>query len=155
MNFMVTILKGNTFFKAFSDGELLLLLQFAERRHLRKGEVVFREGDRDDGAVYFIEEGIVKILKEHAGQRKVLAMFGLGNVFGEMSFLDPGPRSATVVADEDTVIHALHPEAFHRLEADAPGMAIKLLKVFNAKLVARLRETDEALVRKDPKIIII
>jgi CRP-like cAMP-binding protein len=111
--------------------------------------VIFTENADDEGAVYFIEGGIVKIIKRAEGQRQVLAMFGLGNVFGEMSFLNPGPRSATATADEDVVLHKLLPTRLDDLEAQAPATAIKLYKVFIVKLVARLRQTDDALMKKE------
>jgi len=149
MDMFINILKGNSLFTTFSDAELMLLMQLCERQQLPKGSVVFTENAEDEGAVYFIEAGIVKIIKRAEGQRQVLAMFGLGNVFGEMSFLNPGPRSATATADEDVVLHKLLPTRLGELEAQAPGTAIKLYKVFIVKLVARLRQTDDALMKKE------
>ncbi len=156
MDMFIKILKENSLFEEFTDVELMLLIQLCDRLLIKKGEIIFTEDAKDDGAVYFIEEGIVKIVKESEGQRKLLAMFGMGNVFGEMSFLNPGPRSATASVDEDVVLHRLLPTKLGELETHAPSSAIKLYKVFISKLVARLRQTDDALMRKEKgqKIII-
>jgi CRP-like cAMP-binding protein len=156
MDMFIKILKENKLFDAFTDVELMLLIQLCERRLFKKGESVFEEDVSDDGAVYFIEEGIIKIVKSSEGRRKLLAMFGVNNVFGEMSFLSPGQRSATATADEDVILHKLLPAKLGELEQHAPETAIKLLKVFIAKLVARLRQTDDALMKKEKgqKIII-
>ena len=80
-------------------------------------------------------------------------MFHMGNMFGEM-LSSPGARSATALADEDVVLRKLLPARLEELESQAPATAIKLLKVFGAKIVARLRQTDDELVQKGPKIII-
>jgi CRP/FNR family transcriptional regulator len=149
MDMFISILKANELFTRFSEDELLGLMRLCERRSVAKGSVVFTENAEDDGAVYFIEAGIVKIIKRAGGKRQVLAMFGLGNVFGEMSFLNAGPRSATATADEDVVLHKLLPTRLGELEAQSPGTAIKLYKVFIAKLVARLRQTDDALMHQE------
>jgi CRP-like cAMP-binding protein len=149
MDMFINILRGNSLFANFSDAELMLLLRLCERQEVPKGVAVFTENARDDGAVYFIEAGIVKIIKHAEGQRQVLAMFGLGNVFGEMSFLSPGPRSATATADEDVVLHKLLPTRLSELEVQAPVTAIKMYKMFMVKLVARLRQTDDALMKKE------
>ncbi|NTV52622.1 MAG: cyclic nucleotide-binding domain-containing protein [Candidatus Firestonebacteria bacterium] len=150
-----SILKTNSLFTHFSDAELTDFLQLCERQAVSKGGVVFSENAEDDGAVYFIEAGIIKIIKRAQDQRQVLAMFGLGNVFGEMSFLNPGPRSATATADEDVIVHKLLPTRLSELEQQSPGTAIKLYKVFILKLVARLRQTDDALMKKSREVGII
>lgn len=155
MNVMMNILKDNAIFAGFADGELMLLVQMCEPVTFGKGEVIFAEGSLDDNAAYFIEEGVIKIVKQNDGQRKVLAMFGLGNVFGEMSFFSPGARSATAVADERAVLHKLVPAKFQELESNAPTTAIKLLKVFINKIITRLRQTDEALMQPRGQKIII
>ncbi len=154
MDMLINVLKQNPLFAEFTDGEILLVIQLCEPIRLKKGEVIFQEGDQDDGAVYFIEEGIIKIFKEANGERKVLAMFGVGNVFGEMSFLHPGPRSASAMADEEAGLCKLVPSKFKGLETQAPHTAVKLLKVFSSKIVMRLRQTDDALMKHGPQIIV-
>lgn len=154
MEMIVSILKENPLFGEFTENELIQLVAVCEVARFPKGTAVFQENREDDNAVYFIEEGVIKIVKETAGQRKVLAMFGMGNIFGDMSFLSPGPRSAAAVADEDAVCHKLLPEKLVQLEIRAPYTALKLHKIFIAKLVTRLRQTDDALMAKGQKIII-
>jgi len=154
MQMIVSILKENPLFKEFTESELIQLIQFCEAVRKVKGETIFSENLEDDNAVYFIEEGVIKIVKETGEQRKLLAMFGMGNIFGDMSFLSPGPRSACAVVDEDAVLYRLLPERLFEMEVRSPYTALKLLKIFIAKLVIRLRQTDDALIQKSQKIII-
>jgi CRP/FNR family transcriptional regulator, cyclic AMP receptor protein len=154
MEMLLRILKTNGVFPDFSDEELYLVASLSQRMDLKKGEAVFKENQQDDAGVFFIEEGIVRITKTCTGKDKVLAMFGMGNIFGEMSFLDKRPRSATVTADEDVVLYKLLPEKIKELEKNAPRTAVKLLRVFIEKLTARLRQTDDALVDHEEKIIV-
>lgn len=154
MQMIIPILKENPLFSEFTEEELVQLVRFCEPVRLGKGAAVFQERQEDDRAVYFIEEGVIKIVKETGGQRKLLAMFGLGNVFGDMAFLSPGPRSASAVVDEDVVLYRLLPERLVEMEVHSPYTALKLLRIFITKLVLRLRQTDDALLQKGQKIII-
>ncbi|MCD4812892.1 cyclic nucleotide-binding domain-containing protein [bacterium] len=153
MEMMIRILKTHAMFEEFSDEEFLLIMNMCERQEYKKGDRVFEEAQADHG-VYFIEEGIVRITKINSGKEKVIAMFGMGNIFGEMSFLDMHPRSATVTVDEDAVLFCLRPEQLTSLEKNTPRTAVKLLRVFIEKLTARLRQTDDALVEQADRIII-
>lgn len=154
MEMFLRILKTHDAFRAFANDELLLLVKLCEKVKLKRGAKVFVEKQRDDCAVYFIEEGIIKIIKGSAGKETTLAMFGMGNIFGEMSFLDGQARSAAIVVDEDLVLYKLLPGKMRELEKKSPETAIKLLKVFVKKLTSRLRQTGDALVEKEVKIII-
>jgi CRP-like cAMP-binding protein len=154
MPMIVQVLKNMELFSPFSEEELALLVQHCEEVRAPKGTVLFSEGQKDDGAMFFVQEGVVKIVKGAPPAQSLLAMFGMGNLFGEMSFLDSGPRSATAVADEPCVLYKLVPDRFYEYGSQSPKAAMKMFKVFISKLVKRLRETDEALVSKDRRIIV-
>src|SRR5262249_61384609 len=74
----------------------------AERRTYAPGDVIFRQGDIAD-ALYLVEAGSVDILaadSEATDGQTLITTLGVGDEFGEMSFLDVDhrPRSATAVA---------------------------------------------------------
>lgn len=149
------ILKTNELFNDFSEDELFLLIRLCEEVHVKKGDVIFKENDDHDRSAYFIQEGIVKIIKGTGEKQKVLAMFGMGNLFGEMSFLDAQNRSASAIADEHAILFKLSPASMNVLEKTSPTTAVKLLKVFIVKLTTRLRHTDDFVISKDDRIIVI
>jgi CRP-like cAMP-binding protein len=154
MEMFVEILKANRTFAEFQDEELSLILGLCEKIEFAKGEVVFKEDESDDFSVYFIKSGMVQVSKASHGEEKVIAMFGMGNIFGEMSFLDKYSRSATVTALEDAILFKLEPEKMSDLVQESSRTAMKLLSVFIKKLTMRLRQTDEALVDKADRIIV-
>jgi CRP/FNR family cyclic AMP-dependent transcriptional regulator len=64
-----------------------------------------------------------------------IARFGPGDSFGELSLLDGGPRTATVVADGEATILVLDQREFGELLDASPSIARKLL----VELAARQR----------------
>jgi len=72
------------------------------RRRYNDGEVIFHEGD-PGRSLCVIESGRVKIVSvSEQGQEALLAVMGPGEFFGELALFDDMPRSADVVAMEQT-----------------------------------------------------
>ncbi|MFN2590565.1 MAG: cyclic nucleotide-binding domain-containing protein [Actinomycetota bacterium] len=100
------------------------------------GDILAREGDKGIG-FFVIAEGTAKVVIGNSTRRRL----GPGDFFGEISLLDEGPRSATVVAETPVRLYGLTAWNFRRLVAQNPSIAQKLLKV----MADRLRKTS-----KDP-----
>jgi CRP/FNR family transcriptional regulator, cyclic AMP receptor protein len=67
-----------------------------------------------------------------------VADLGPGSYFGELSLLDNGPRSATVVAEGDTEVAVIGRREFMAVLDDVPAVTHKLL----VNMASRLREAD-------------
>ncbi|MEL6775311.1 MAG: cyclic nucleotide-binding domain-containing protein [Pseudomonadota bacterium] len=112
-----------------------------------KDEVIFSEGEL--GADCFrIIEGAVEIRLRSPGFMKadrsnVVATLGAGEVFGEMSVIDHGPRSATAVAIERTRCVRYPAEHVVDLIRTHPEEAFEIIK----SLVTRLRSANRKLSR--------
>ncbi|HET7902060.1 MAG TPA: MFS transporter [Candidatus Nanopelagicales bacterium] len=78
-----------------------------KRREVRAGEAVITEGDVGD-RFYIVEFG--RTTATHGGQ--VLSSQGPGDPFGEIALLRDVPRTATVTADEDSVLLYLERDEF-------------------------------------------
>ena len=66
--------------------------------HLNKCDVLFHEGDSED-RLYIVVSGKIKLGRTgSAGRENLLAVLGPGQMFGELSVFDPGPRSTTATA---------------------------------------------------------
>ena len=116
-----------------------------------RGEQVIREGEetRDQ---YILTRGLVsvKIHLPASNRHKRLFTFSAGVVFGEMALLDGSPRSAQVVAEEDSEVYRLSYDRFGKLCRENSGVAIKLLKNIAMVLSHRLRvRSDEVRMLED------
>jgi CRP/FNR family transcriptional regulator, cyclic AMP receptor protein len=109
--------------------------------HVARGEVLFHEGEPGD-RLYVIRTGKIKLGRRSSdGRENLLAVLGPGEMFGELSLFDLGPRTATATGVADAVVMELgHEELVGWLEQN-PGVAKHLL----GALGRRLRRTNEAL----------
>jgi len=115
------------------------LLQSTCTVTLRRGQSVFRQGD-EGGSVYLVASGKVKISRATAsGVEGVLAVLGPGHVFGELSLLDGGPRSASAQALTRATLEELTPERLHVLLSEHPEAANWMLQ----QLAQRLRRAND------------
>ncbi len=106
---------------------------------LRRGEILFSEGD-DGDQLYVVTEGKIKLGRTSPdGRENLLAILGPGQMFGELSFFDPGPRSATATAVTDVELKSLGHEALSPILNAHPDVAHALLN----QLAGRLRRTNE------------
>jgi SulP family sulfate permease len=129
-------------YKAETIGDLKACL---ESRRLRAGEKVFAYGEESD-ELYPIRRGAVRImLPIEGGQTHHLATFGRGAFFGEMSFLDPGLRSADAVAFVDSEIYVLSRARFEAFTSSHKRAALALLHGIARALAIRLRYTNAEL----------
>ncbi|MEI6620392.1 MAG: Crp/Fnr family transcriptional regulator [Actinomycetes bacterium] len=106
---------------------------------LRKGQVLFLEGERGE-RLYIITEGKMKLGHTSAdGRESLLAVLGPGELLGELSLFDPGPRTATATALTDVSLMGLGHLALRPWLTGRPEVAEALL----AALAQRLRRTNE------------
>jgi CRP-like cAMP-binding protein len=75
------------------------------------------------------------------GRESLLAVLGPGEMFGELSLFDPGPRTATATALNETALLGLGHEALGPWLTGRPGVAEALLK----SLAQRLRRTNDSI----------
>jgi CRP-like cAMP-binding protein len=77
------------------------------------GTTIVRQGDPGD-ALCIIAEGVVEVIRDG----KVVGRLTAGDYFGEISLIDGGPRSATVVAVEDVRLLTLGSADFESILAE-------------------------------------
>ena len=106
---------------------------------LNKGEVLFREGEAED-RLYVVISGKVKLGRSgSAGRENLLAVLGPGQMFGELSLFDPGPRSTTATAVTPCELRTLEHDELMRWLTGRPEVARGLL----GQLAARLRRAND------------
>jgi CRP/FNR family transcriptional regulator, cyclic AMP receptor protein len=122
------------------DREQLGILRGAGRRVLwRPGGMLMCAGEAADYAVV-LESGLVKIVSEAKnGYSTLLAVRGPGELVGELSCLDGGVRSATVVAKNEVVGHVIATDRFQGLLKMHNGLSYAVL----LQVISRLRSSDD------------
>lgn len=130
----------------FSWEEIKVLARHMLICQAKKGMIICREG-AIESFMCLIVKGKVTILKEDFGKnKKSITSLGAGSVLGEMSLIDGGPRSASVIANEDTILIALTKNKFFCLIEEAPRLGLKLLLKIAKSLSLRLRQTSGVLI---------
>lgn len=100
-------LRRATVFGGADDAVLRGLAERAFRRRLRDGQILFTEGEPSDH-LFVIRSGRVRIVaRSPQGGELVLAVLTPGDVIGELSVIDEGPRSATAEALGDVELLAV------------------------------------------------
>lgn len=128
-------------FATMAEAETHSLLASMTRMELQRGNVLFDEGQPGD-RLYVISEGKIKLGRSSGdGRENLLAVLGPGEMFGELSLFDPGPRSLSASAVSDSVLYELGHSALVAALEENPKVAKHLLTA----LARRLRRTNEAL----------
>ena len=131
MNRLV-FLKSIPMFSEMTLENLIAIDAAMQRETYLPDEAVVVEGEVGD-KLFIVYRGAVGVRK--TGDSTDLARLGSGQVFGEMSLFDNEPRSANVVAREDTEVLSLDRDQFHSLAHQRPQIVVEMCKV----LVGRLR----------------
>jgi HD-GYP domain-containing protein (c-di-GMP phosphodiesterase class II) len=127
-------LRSIQFFSEMSNRDLRMVARFAVTKKHGKGETIIREGTVAD-TFYIIQKGKVAITKKFEdGNEMVLAVHQDGDFFGEMALLDQGPRSASAVALESTVLLEISRVDFSILLKKAPLLAYAMMREQSVRL---------------------
>lgn len=110
------------------------LLARTRTTHVRRGQIVIAE-DTLSADVYFIVSGRVQIslLSAH-GRETILREMGSGRLFGELAAIDESPRSASVIALEDTVLAVLSGPDFRDFLANVPQAGLWMAQQLSARV---------------------
>ena len=132
----VDLLSKVPIFSGLSKKELQRIAESVKEVAHREGAVLAREGESGLG-FFLITDGTARA--EVGGRART--RMGPGDFFGEISLLDGGPRTATVLAETPVRTLALTQWVFKSLIENNPSIASKMLKV----MASRLRSSS-----KDP-----
>jgi SulP family sulfate permease len=100
------------------------ILAYGTRVSWRAGEHAIRQGDRSE-EMYFIETGRLTALLEHASGGQVrLRTILPGTVIGEVACYLGLPRSASVIADQDSSAFRITKDALERMRTENAELAV-------------------------------
>lgn len=123
------VLGGVPLFSSLSKRQLHRLADAADEISFRRGAKVVEEGLLGE-TLFVILEGQANVMR---GKRKVATLLP-GDFFGEVSLLDGGPRTATVVADTPLLAVRLYRKPFTKILESEPKMASQVLQTMARRL---------------------
>jgi len=126
----IIILKSIEIFSQIPDDVLAGLALITEEESYPEGTELIKEGDIGD-SMYIIQSGSMRI---HKGNVE-LAVIKAGNIFGEMTVLNPMPRTASATTLEETFLLKIYREPFLELMAQEPEVIKSILKVLTLRIV--------------------
>ena len=127
-------------FTALDDAAAASLRASMDAVKIAKGSILFKEGD-DGEHLYIIIDGKLKLgTSSGDGRENLLSILGPGEMFGELSLFEPGPRTSTATAVTDAKLLSLSHEKVIPWLKQNPEVSLQLL----TRLSQRLRRTNEA-----------
>ncbi len=137
----VDVMRRAPLFEALDDDASSSLRDSMQRVSMRRGTVLFAEGDQGD-QLYVVVEGKIKLgRKASDGRENLLSIIGPGEMFGELSLFDPGPRTSTATSVGEVELIALSHTDLQPWLLRHPEVSVKLLQA----LARRLRRTNDSL----------
>jgi len=110
---------------------------------LKKDEVLFEQGD-DARSLYAVTSGTLEVsVLSQDGRRLALNRMKSGSVFGEIALFDPGVRTATVTAQETSVVRSVRYDDVMNEIRRNPDLAIDLIHLAGQRLRWMDRQLNE------------
>ena len=134
------VLRRAPLFTALDEAAAVSLRASMDTVKIAKGSILFKEGDEGEH-LYVIIDGKLKLgTSSGDGRENLLSILGPGEMFGELSLFDPGPRTSTATAVTDSKLLSLSHEKVIPWLRQNPEVSLQLL----TRLSQRLRRTNEA-----------
>jgi CRP-like cAMP-binding protein len=136
-----TFFRETTLFADLDENALAAVVNASTDRELRRGDVMFREGDEPD-ELYIVLSGRIAIAnKSIDGRESMVALMESGDLFGEMGLFDGHGRSAEARALETSMVTCVPYAPVRALYRNDPDLLWRVVDM----LAGRLRNMDEAL----------
>jgi len=128
-------------FQLLDTDERAALATVMREAGFARGMVLFHHGDPGD-ETYIVTGGSIELsVCDKMGQVLVLTTASPGDIFGELSLLDEGPRTATATAREDSTVLVLERDDLKSFVRRRPDAALDIMAV----MAKRMRATDQQL----------
>jgi uncharacterized membrane protein len=128
-------------FEQLDEGDREVLAGVVDTTQLQPGQTLFQAGEPGE-SLFVVQSGEIELfIKDTAGQKIVLTVSRAGDVFGELSLLDSGPRTATAVALTESELLVLDRGDLMLLFQKKPDAALHMLSAMGGMT----RRADELL----------
>jgi CRP-like cAMP-binding protein len=142
------VLRSTDLLGSASAEDLEAISAASRLRTFRRGQILFTAGDPANTLVVVISGRVKVVVRSADGGELTLTVIGPGGVFGELSVVDGGPRSADAETLEDCRLLFVPVEVIQDLCGRAPSVALALASAV-AAMLRRLTEEASDLVFLD------
>lgn len=139
---VIFLLRGLPFFNGMGDGELRKVARLFAQKLVRPSEVVCHRGDASQEA-FVVMRGQLDVHLTAEGPP--VGTIVNGQIFGEQAFLDGGPRTATIVAQQPTILLVMHRQSFNHLIQHEPHLGMIIMRNIALELSKKLRHANALL----------
>jgi CRP/FNR family transcriptional regulator, cyclic AMP receptor protein len=134
-----SVLRRAPLFDALDEEEARALRRQMTEVKLSRGEHLFMEGE-DGDCLYVVLDGKMKLTRAASdGRESLWSVIGPGEMFGELSFFDPRPRTSTASAVTDATLASLRHDALRPWLKERPEVSFHMLRA----LARRLRRAND------------
>ena len=142
------LLRSSPLFGGMDGESARSLIALMTRREMVKGDVLFNEGD-EGHALYVLVKGKIKMARTaRDGRENLLGLLGVGDMVGELSVFDPGPRMSRAHAVEESIVYELPKEILDEWLDDHLEMSRHLMRAL-AQRIRRISNNMADLVFSD------
>jgi CRP-like cAMP-binding protein len=128
--------------KELTKDELIRITACKSSRIIRKGDVIFKEGDHLNG-VFCIKDGVCKVSKmSDNGRNQIISLIQKGNILGERSLISDEISNLTAIALSDMEVCFIPKEEIIRDLENNPNFTLDLLKT----MANSLKNADNLIV---------
>jgi small-conductance mechanosensitive channel len=128
-------------FAPLSDDELEQLAGASKGRIYAPGEAIVRKG-QEGTSMFVILHGSVKVQIPESTYQKTVGKLVEDDFFGEMSLLTGEPRSASVIAEEETEVLRIEKEAMKPIFENNPGLVQMICELIEERREALADEAQ-------------
>ena len=122
-----------------------IFIQFLNRMELSEGDVVYQQGDPSDDLCFIVQGRLSAITETKTGSNIRLLSMNAGAIVGEMGLYTGEPRSATVVAETDSILYFLSRHALDRINDNHPKIKSLFDNFIIRRLISRLNQKTSEL----------
>lgn len=131
-----------------------LLIPLGRPEYVDKGSMIILEGSLDDDAFYIVSGKVKVVHINREGYMTHLAVFNEGDIFGYYSSLTKSPRTATVLAEENTQLLRISGEATRKAIETYPGLKDQMmLSMVNEFINTKEKLIENTSVSSDDRIV--
>ena len=134
-------------FAPLSDEELMRLADAGVSRVFAPGEAIVKKG-QEGNTMFVIVRGSVRVQIPDGSVQRTINNLKVGDFFGEMSLLTGQPRTATVIADDETEVLRIDKSAIKPIFENNPELLVRIGEIVEDRR-ERLRTPSENTVEDE------